>query len=181
VTDKNGIRYFKKGILNFDFDKMKITTQKFNSYPDNYSFPSNLLCTNKGNVFYSFYNKNDDTRTLYLYGQNKFQKICEEVPYIIAGVFETNQNYFILPDELNARHPIMIINKTNRSVAYLYKNKNIPDVNLLGNGLEYENKLIFPALTGFFIIQKDKQQYFIKDNSLKEELIKDKDRLVVSL
>ncbi len=92
VTDKNGVRYFKKGIIEYDYEKSKVISKPFEKYPDNYSFPSNLLYSNYGNVFYSFYNKENDTRTLYVYQSNTFRKICDDIEFIMAGIFETENS-----------------------------------------------------------------------------------------
>lgn len=168
VTDKNGIRYFKRGILEFDFDKLKITTKKFTEYPDGYEFPSNLLSSNKGHVFYSFYNKAKDTRTLYLYLNNRFKRICDDIGFIISGVFETHKNYFILPEAFNVNNPIIVINKKDLSKTYIHKQKGIPDMNLLGNGLHLNGKFIFPAWNGIFILDSNKSQVFVEDRILKK-------------
>jgi serine phosphatase RsbU (regulator of sigma subunit) len=160
VTDKNGIRYFKKGIIDFDFKHLQIINRLFKTYPDRHSFPSNLLCSNKGNVFYSFYNKDSDTRTLYLYENNQFKKIADNISFIMSGIFETDKNYYILPEELNVQYPIIIINKKNLSKAFYRISKDIPSLTLIGNGMmygdyiilsAYEGVLFFNGLTAFFI------------------------------
>lgn len=179
VTDKNGNRFFKSGVLEFDFNQLKLLTKKFSSYPDGHPFPSNLLYSNKGNVFYSFYNRDKDTRTLYLYSNNQFYKIGEDIEFIMSGIIENEKNYFILPDEYNSINPIIVINKNNLSKAYLYKSKDIADCTLFGNGLFYHDKIILPATNGIFMIDK-KEQKFIPDNIMKTMNISD-ERFFTSL
>lgn len=174
VTDKNCIRHFKKGYLNFDFQKMQTQAIAFKEYPDNRTFPSNLLCSNLGNVFYSFYNQEQDTRTLYLFQNNSFKKVCDDIPFIMAGIFETESHYFILPDEFIAQHTIIVIQKNNLSKAYIKKDPSIPDLNFLGNGILYNKKLIFPAQHGIFVIPENKEQIFVEDKISKEKLSDEK-------
>lgn len=180
VTDKNGIRYFKSGILDFDIEKNKIHTIKFKNYPDGYKFPSNLLCSNLGSVFYSFYNKENDTRTLYLYSENKFQKVCGDIDFIMAGILENDKNYFIIPDEFNSSNPIIIVSKKNLSKAYIFKNKDIPDLNLFGNGLFYADNIVLSASSGILIIDITKKQIFAADDVIKKMNTSD-DRFFSSL
>lgn len=164
VTDKNSIQYFKKGYLNFDFKQLKITNQVFESYPDNFSFPSNLLCSNQGNVFYSFYNKDNDTRTLYLYQNNSFNKVCNEIPFIISGILEFGNYYYILPEEYKDNQPIILVNKNNLTQTYIKKNKDIPILELIGNGIKDEENLLLPTYNGVLIISSKNEQIFIKED-----------------
>lgn len=172
VTDKNGIRYFKRGFIDYDFENSQVINKIFKNYPDNYSFPSNLLCSNLGNVFYSFYNKEQGTRTLYLYQNNTFKKICTDIEFIMAGIFETEKYYYILPDKFTSAYPVIIINKKDLSKIFFKKSHSIPDISLIGNGLLHKNNLVFPAYEGVFIISEKKEQYFINDAVA--EKIKDK-------
>ncbi|GAB4199007.1 MAG: hypothetical protein Fur0023_00900 [Bacteroidia bacterium] len=172
VTDKNGIRYFKKGIIDFDFNQLKVVNRLFERYPDGYDFPSNLLYSNKGNVFYSFYNRDNDTRTLYWYTEFQFKKICEGIPFILSGIFETEKNYYILPEELNTQHPIIIVNKKDFSKTFYRNTKNIPDITLMGNGTVYGDYIILSAYEGVFVFN-GLHSFFIKDDL--PDMVKNKD------
>lgn len=163
VTDKNGIRYFKKGFVDFDFSQLKVINRLFQSYPEGRTFPSNILASNKGNVFYSFYNKESDTRTLFLYENNTFKKVCDGIPFIMAGIFETDDHYFILPDEFINEHPIILVNKSNLSKVFIYKNKHIPDLHLIGNALLHQGQLFCPAREGIWILKTNQKQIFVDD------------------
>lgn len=181
VTDKNGIRYFKKGIVDYNFKDFRIINKPFKHYPDNHSFPSNLLCSNLGNVFYSFYNKDNDTRTLYLYQNDTFQPICRDIEYIMAGIFETEKYYYILPEEFTSNHPIILINKKDLSRIFLKKSNQIPDVLLIGNGINHKQAIIFPSYEGVLILSEKKEQIFIKDNALQTIKDRDEEKLYSSL
>ncbi len=179
VTNKDGIRYFKEGFV--EFQKERVRNQTFDDYPENYKYPSNILCSNFGNVIYSFYNSDKDTRTLFLYENNTFKKIFDAVPFIMAGIFETSAHYFILPEKFILANPIIIINKKDLSIKYIRKNKSIPDITLLGNGYLDRNIFILPAEEGAFIINENKEQYFINDDIQEEIKITDRKKFYSSL
>ena len=171
VSDKNGIQYFKKGYLNFDFKQLKVTNKVFESYPDNFSFPSNLLCSNQGNVFYSFYNKGNDTRTLYLYKNKSFTKVYDDVPFIVAGILEFGNYYYILPEEFNDHQPIILVNKNNFFKTFIKKNKEIPSLEFIGNGFIDNGNIVLPTTNGVLVISPKNEQIFIKEelNKLNKE------------
>lgn len=182
VTNKKGILFFRKGYVDFDFNQFKVINHLFSSYPDNKEFPSNLLSSNEGNVFYSFFDKTTNTRNLYLFENNMFKKISDGIMFIISGIFENTNYYFILPDNWTSSQPIIVIDKINLMKTYLKKSPTVPDATLLGNALIYQNNLILPALNGVYLINERKEQIFIYDTKDKEWLNNlDKSKLYQSL
>jgi len=173
VIDKNGIHYFKSGYIQLDVKNNKVISHHHSTYPDGYSFPSNLLVSNHGNVFYSFYNKDKDVRTLFLYSNNEFRKVCDDITFIMAGIFESERYYFIIPEDFNQSNPIILINKNNLTKTFIFKNKELPNITLLGNGAIFNDNFFFPSLEGFLIISLSKKQTFVKDEFT--EKVKNKD------
>ncbi len=181
VNSSNGIRYFKEGYIDFDFKAYSIKNYVIQKYPKNYQYPSNLLATNWGHVIYSFYRSEKDVRNIFLFEHNAFKEIWDSVPFIMAGIYETAHQYFILPEEFNATHPIVIINKQNNTKTFVRKKKSIPDLVLLGNGYFENNQLILPALDGVLIITAKNEQIFIADKFVQKVKIYDEEKFYHSL
>lgn len=181
VNSSNGIRYFKEGYIDFDFKAYSIKNHLIQKYPKNYKYPSNLLATNLGHVIYSFYRSEKEVRNIFLYENNLFKEIWDSVPFIMAGIFEKEHQYFILPDEFNAKNPIVMINKQNNTKKFVRKKKSIPDLVLLGNGYFENNQLVLPALEGVLIITEKDEQIFIADKFAQKIKIYDKEKFYHSL
>ncbi len=181
VNSSNGIRFFKEGYIDFDFKADSIKNYLIQKYPKNYKYPSNLLATNLGHVIYSFYRTEKDVRNIFLFEHNAFKEIWDSVPFIMAGIYETAHQYFIIPDEFNRMNPIVIINKQNNSKTFIRKKEFIPNLVLLGNGYFENNQLILPALEGVLIITSKNEQIFLADKLAQKVKIFDEKKFYHSL
>ncbi|GIV28443.1 MAG: hypothetical protein KatS3mg027_2257 [Bacteroidia bacterium] len=181
VNSRSGIRFFKEGFVDFDFNNNSIRNHVFKKYPKNYKYPSNLLSTNLGSVIYSFYNSDKDVRNIFLFENNSFKEIWDSVPFIMAGIFEDADHYFIIPEEFNVSNPIVIINKQNGTKTFLRKKKNIPEITLLGNAYFTDRYFVFPALEGVLVLTSKNEQVFIKDNLPQKIKNKDDEKFYHSL